>query len=211
MVCKAFKVYRHLKPRSTVNETIAMAMETMKTCGDDNSATVTMQEEEEEETKEWEVEVDSGVFITFISQPHGGNLLKKLRFSKDQFNGTEAKIWWIDNYDRITELYSVERTNPPWESTSVSTEDALIAPSCSPEADPIHAPDSCDSLHTARPMLSTEISSMESIAMSSDSNFEEEWDEEDEREPGVSLTIRSYRDGTRKIKHVYFSPGSVVQ
>lgn len=82
MVCKAFKVYRHLKPRSTVNETIAMAMETMKTGGDDNSTTVAMQEEEEEEdeTKEWEVEVDCGVFITFISQPHGGNLFKKIRF-----------------------------------------------------------------------------------------------------------------------------------
>lgn len=81
MVCKAFKVYRHLKPRSTVNETIAMAMETMETCGDDNSTTLAMQEEEEDhETKEWEVEVDCGVFITFISQPHGGNLVKKIRF-----------------------------------------------------------------------------------------------------------------------------------
>ena len=31
--------------------------------------------------------------------------------SKEKFNKSHAQLWWIENYDKIVELYNVERTS----------------------------------------------------------------------------------------------------
>ncbi|KDP35419.1 hypothetical protein JCGZ_10802 [Jatropha curcas] len=67
--------------------------------------------EDEEEHKEWMAQVEPGVHITFVSLPNGGNDLKRIRFSREMFNKWQAQQWWGENYDRIMELYNVQRFN----------------------------------------------------------------------------------------------------
>ncbi|XP_076908466.1 protein Brevis radix-like 4 [Bidens hawaiensis] len=67
--------------------------------------------EEEKEPKEWVAQVEPGVLITFVSLPRGGNDLKRIRFSRETFNKWQAQKWWQENYDKLTELYNVERLN----------------------------------------------------------------------------------------------------
>ncbi|XP_074264631.1 protein BREVIS RADIX-like [Silene latifolia] len=67
--------------------------------------------EDEDEPKEWMAQVEPGVHITFVSLPNGGNDLKRIRFSRDMFNKWQAQRWWGENYDRIMELYNVQRFN----------------------------------------------------------------------------------------------------
>ncbi|KAK6125031.1 hypothetical protein DH2020_041209 [Rehmannia glutinosa] len=92
---------------------------------------------EEDEPKEWVAQVEPGVLITFVSLPQGGNDLKRIRsdievfllnlhgfcsallFSKSNggeenreiFNKWQAQRWWADNYDKVMELYNVQRFN----------------------------------------------------------------------------------------------------
>ncbi|OAY73081.1 Protein Brevis radix-like 1 [Ananas comosus] len=88
--------------------------------------------EEEEEAKEWVAQVEPGVLITFVSLAHGGNDLKRIRFSpfkcnvhfliycssakmvcdsREMFNKWQAQRWWAENYDKVMELYNVQRFN----------------------------------------------------------------------------------------------------
>ncbi|XP_020238728.1 protein Brevis radix-like 4 [Cajanus cajan] len=67
--------------------------------------------EEEEEPKEWVAQVEPGVLITFVSLPRGGNHLKRIRFSREIFNKWQAQRWWAENYDKVMELYNVQRLN----------------------------------------------------------------------------------------------------
>ncbi|KAK9715702.1 hypothetical protein RND81_06G183600 [Saponaria officinalis] len=64
---------------------------------------------EESEPKEWVAQVEPGVLITFVSLPRGGNDLKRIRFSRDMFDKLQAQKWWTDNYEKIMELYNVQR------------------------------------------------------------------------------------------------------
>ncbi|GMI97827.1 BREVIS RADIX-like 4 [Hibiscus trionum] len=66
---------------------------------------------EENEPKEWVAQVEPGVLITFVSLPSGGNDLKRIRFSREVFNKWQAQRWWAENYDRVMELYNVQRFN----------------------------------------------------------------------------------------------------
>ncbi|XP_022754811.1 protein Brevis radix-like 4 isoform X2 [Durio zibethinus] len=66
---------------------------------------------EENEPKEWVAQVEPGVLITFVSLPRGGNDLKRIRFSREMFNKWQAQRWWAENYDRVMELYNVQRLN----------------------------------------------------------------------------------------------------
>ncbi|XP_062147508.1 protein Brevis radix-like 4 [Alnus glutinosa] len=66
---------------------------------------------EESEPKEWVAQVEPGVLITFVSLPRGGNDLKRIRFSRELFNKWQAQRWWAENYDRVMELYNVQRFN----------------------------------------------------------------------------------------------------
>ncbi|XP_021903082.1 protein BREVIS RADIX isoform X2 [Carica papaya] len=67
--------------------------------------------DDEDQPKEWMAQVEPGVHITFISLPNGGNDLKRIRFSREMFNKWQAQRWWGENYDRIMELYNVQRFN----------------------------------------------------------------------------------------------------
>ncbi|XP_049933258.1 protein BREVIS RADIX-like isoform X3 [Nymphaea colorata] len=64
---------------------------------------------QEDEPREWMAQVEPGVLITFVSLPQGGNDLKRIRFSREMFNKIQAQRWWGENYDRIMELYNVQR------------------------------------------------------------------------------------------------------
>ncbi|XP_050161059.1 protein Brevis radix-like 2 [Malus sylvestris] len=66
---------------------------------------------EEDEPKEWVAQVEPGVIITFVSLPQGGNDLKRIRFSRELFNKWQAQRWWAENYDKVMELYNVQRFN----------------------------------------------------------------------------------------------------
>ncbi|XWS18832.1 hypothetical protein CRYUN_Cryun32bG0078900 [Craigia yunnanensis] len=66
---------------------------------------------EEDEPKEWVAQVEPGVLITFVSFPEGGNDLKRIRFSHEMFNKWQAQRWWAENYDKVMELYNVQRFN----------------------------------------------------------------------------------------------------
>ncbi|XP_042398915.1 protein Brevis radix-like 4 isoform X2 [Zingiber officinale] len=68
--------------------------------------------EDEGRPKEWVAQVEPGVHITFVSLPGGaGNDLRRIRFSREMFNKWQAQRWWGENYDRIMELYNVQRFN----------------------------------------------------------------------------------------------------
>ncbi|KAJ8755915.1 hypothetical protein K2173_024460 [Erythroxylum novogranatense] len=66
---------------------------------------------EDDEPKEWVAQVEPGVLITFLSLPQGGNDLKRIRFSREMFNKWQAQRWWAENYDKVMELYNVQRFN----------------------------------------------------------------------------------------------------
>ncbi|XP_061337085.1 protein Brevis radix-like 4 isoform X2 [Gastrolobium bilobum] len=66
---------------------------------------------EDDEPKEWVAQVEPGVLITFVSLPRGGNDLKRIRFSREIFNKWQAQRWWAENYDKVMELYNVQRFN----------------------------------------------------------------------------------------------------
>ncbi|KAG9151059.1 hypothetical protein Leryth_002642 [Lithospermum erythrorhizon] len=66
---------------------------------------------EENEPKEWVAQVEPGVLITFLSLPRGGNDLKRIRFNRDMYNKFQAQRWWAENYERVMELYNVQRLN----------------------------------------------------------------------------------------------------
>ncbi|KAL5158426.1 Protein Brevis radix-like 4 [Glycine soja] len=70
---------------------------------------VVMLLEDEEEPKEWVAQVEPGVLISFVSLPRGGNHLKRIRFSREIFNKWQAQRWWAENYDKVMELYNVQR------------------------------------------------------------------------------------------------------
>ncbi|CAL9165547.1 unnamed protein product [Musa hybrid cultivar] len=75
----------------------------------------------EEQEKEWVAEPESGVLITLVSLPDGGNNIKKIRFSQKMFDDLGAQRWWSENYDKIMELYSIgpghsSPTPPPSEN-----------------------------------------------------------------------------------------------
>ncbi|ESW26600.1 hypothetical protein PHAVU_003G132900 [Phaseolus vulgaris] len=92
---------------------------------------------EENEPKEWVAQVEPGVLITFVSLPGGGNDLKRIRFSREMFNKWQAQRWWADNYDKVMELYNVQRfsrqafplpTPPRSEDESTKLESAEASP-----------------------------------------------------------------------------------
>lgn len=100
---------------------------------------------EENEPKEWVAQVEPGVLITFVSLPRGGNDLKRIRFSREMFNKWQAQRWWTENYEKVMELYNVQRLNrqafplptPPRsedESSKIeSLEDSPVTPPLSRE------------------------------------------------------------------------------
>ncbi|KAJ8491429.1 hypothetical protein OPV22_013150 [Ensete ventricosum] len=105
------------------------------------AASTFLEDGEEEEPKEWVAQVEPGILITFLSLPHGGNDLKRIRFSREMFNKWQAQRWWAENYDKVVELYNVHRFNrhaamplpTPPRSEDESSKDTPVTPPLSKE------------------------------------------------------------------------------
>ncbi|KAL6544184.1 hypothetical protein OROGR_010681 [Orobanche gracilis] len=184
--------------------------------------------EDEDEPKEWIAHVEPGVQITFLSLPRGGNDLKRIRFSREMFDKFQAQRWWGENFDRIRELYNVQKFNQQALNTPGRSEDgrdsvysrlgsALESPRMTPSLNKEWTPRYNNHYYNgAGPSGYTrgQMSSMEasrtttssrdegSVSISNASDIESEWIEEDE--PGVYITIRQLMDSTRELRRVRF-------
>ncbi|KAJ1698694.1 hypothetical protein LUZ63_007206 [Rhynchospora breviuscula] len=95
-----------------------------------------LEEDEEAEGKEWVAQVEPGVLITFVALPRGGNDLRRIRFSREMFDKWQAQRWWAENYEKVMELYNVQRFNrnsvplptPPRSEDESSKEDSPVTP-----------------------------------------------------------------------------------
>lgn len=184
--------------------------------------------EEEDGPKEWMAQVEPGVQITFVSLPRGGNDLKRIRFSREMFDKSQAQRWWSENFDRIMELYNVQKFNQQALNTPGRSEcgrdstysrlgSVRESPRMTATMNREWAPRYSNYYNggsSAYPR-GGEMSSMEasrdttasrdedSVSISNASEVEAEWIEEDE--PGVYITIRQLVDGTRELRRVRFS------
>ncbi|CAH8255617.1 unnamed protein product [Arabidopsis lyrata] len=186
---------------------------------------------EEDEAKEWVAQVEPGVLITFVSLLQGGNDLKRIRFSREMFNKWQAQRWWVENFEKVMELYNVQQFNqqseplptPPVSEDGVSqiqsAKDSPVTPPLERERPRSNIPGSSGLAST--PKLSsisgtkTETSSIdgsarsssvdrsEEVSVSNASDMESEWVEQDE--PGIYITIRALPDGNRELRRVRFS------
>ncbi|CAI0556223.1 unnamed protein product [Linum tenue] len=171
----------------------------------------------DDEPKEWMAQVEPGVHITFASLPNGGNDLKRIRFNREMFNKWQAQSWWGENYDRIMELYNVQRFNnrqslntPPRSqdehrdstySRLGSARESPMAPRNYYRPSPGGPRGEASSMEASRTTTSSQ--DEPSISVSNASDLEAEWVEQDE--PGVYITIRQLADGTRELRRVRFS------
>ncbi|RYQ88880.1 hypothetical protein Ahy_B09g095812 isoform B [Arachis hypogaea] len=189
---------------------------------------------EEDEPKEWVAQVEPGVLITFVSLPQGGNDLKRIRFSREMFNKWQAQRWWTENYDKVMELYNVQRFNqqavplptPPRsedESSRIeSVRDSPVTPPLSKEPLPSHFHHPIGMASTPKlsdiTAIKTERSSLDASARTSslgegdhsgelsNSNASDmETEWVEQDEPGVYITIRALPGGARELRRVRFS------
>ncbi|XP_073285252.1 protein Brevis radix-like 1 isoform X1 [Primulina huaijiensis] len=190
--------------------------------------------EKEDESKEWIAQVEPGVQITFVSLPRAGNDLKRIRFSREMFNKWEAQRWWAENYDRIMELYNVQKFNQQAPNTPGRSEDgrdstysrlgsAMESPRMTPSVNKEWTPrynlqggnqhynHGSSAYHNA----GTKSETMEASRMTNSSrdeasiSFSSANDIEsewiEEDEPGIYITIRQFPGGTRELRRVRFS------
>uniref|UniRef100_A0A0D6R384 BRX domain-containing protein n=3 Tax=Araucaria cunninghamii TaxID=56994 RepID=A0A0D6R384_ARACU len=199
------------------------------------SLDVVSMEEEEEENKEWVAQVEPGVLITLISLPEGGNDLKRIRFSREMFNKWQAQRWWAENYDKVLELYNIQRFDrqtvlPTREEEErgarESAEDSPVTPPLHNERLPRNfyrqcppgvgysSSDSMDhhSSLAATPNLSSKAGSSsmdgdrsDDLSVSASTVSDQEMEWVEEDEPGVYITIRSLPGGGRELRRVRFS------
>ncbi|XP_051137101.1 protein Brevis radix-like 1 [Andrographis paniculata] len=169
---------------------------------------------DEEDHKEWTAQVEPGVQITFASLPSGGNDLKRIRFSREIFDKWQAQRWWGENFDRIMELYNVQKFNQQVANTPGRSEDGrdsaysrLESARESPRMTSASNRESVSQYGGQRGeasyMESSRMTTSSSVSISNASEIEAEWIEEDE--PGVYITIRQLVDGTRELRRVRFS------
>lgn len=106
--------------------------------GDDEEGTATGSSEEDE-AKEWVAQVEPGVLITFLSLPRGGNGLKRIRFSREMFNKWQAQRWWTENYEKVMELYNVQKSNSQADPlSSIPRSDSEISKDDTPATAPLN-------------------------------------------------------------------------
>ncbi|GMH16032.1 hypothetical protein Nepgr_017873 [Nepenthes gracilis] len=160
---------------------------------------------EEDEPKEWVAQAEPGVLITFVSMPQGGNDLKRIRFSRELFNKSQAQRWWAESYDKVMELYNVQRFNEqsvPLQTPPRSEDEGLASkPKFSNISRANIETSSMDA--SARSSSSREADCSGELSVSNASDMETEWIEQDE--PGVYITIRALPGGTRELRRVRFS------
>ncbi|KAG6399440.1 hypothetical protein SASPL_140921 [Salvia splendens] len=178
---------------------------------------------EEDGPKEWMAQVEPGVQITFVTLPRGGNDLKRIRFSREMFDKSQAQRWWSENFDRIMELYNVQKFNQQALNTpgrsecgrdstysrlgSVRESPRMTSASMNREWQPRYSNyyngggQSSYAMEGSRDTTASR--DEDAVSISNASEVEGEWIEEDE--PGVYITIRQLVDGTRELRRVRFS------
>ncbi|KAL5099852.1 hypothetical protein RYX36_004179 [Vicia faba] len=188
--------------------------------------------EEEIGNKVWVAQVEPGVDVTFVSLPDGGNDLKRIRFNREMFDKWQAQVWWGENYDRIRELYNVQRFNrqalntpPPSEDEQRESSDPrhhqtvrnspvaawlnndsmLRNQYCSPSGFTMSQGSSSNrQMHEAgSSMEASRASSRDELFFSNAVGIESECVEQ--VEPGVFVTIRRLPDGNKELRRVRFS------
>lgn len=171
--------------------------------------------DDDDDPIEWMAQVEPGVQITFVSLPNGGNDLKRIRFNREMFDKWQAQRWWGENYDRIMELYNVQRFNCQALDTPSRSEDGgrescyskLGSVKDSPMMNQMrnhhyNAGPGAYGMDASRTTTSSR-DEAGSVSISNASDVDSEWIEEDE--PGVYITIRQLVDGTRELRRVRFS------
>ncbi|CAN1256387.1 PH, RCC1 and FYVE domains-containing protein 1 [Linum perenne] len=48
---------------------------------------------------------EPGVYVTFLQNPSGTKIFKRVKFSKKKFNAQQAEVWWIENKERLMKKY----------------------------------------------------------------------------------------------------------
>ncbi|KAH6784761.1 hypothetical protein C2S52_009720 [Perilla frutescens var. hirtella] len=171
--------------------------------------------EAEDGPKEWMAQVEPGVQITFVSLPRGGNDLKRIRFSREMFDKSQAQRWWSENFDRIMELYNVQKFNQQALNATPGRSECGRDSNYSRLGSVRESPAGMNyrdwggqqrysNYYNGEASRATTASRDEdSVSISNASEVEAEWIEEDE--PGVYITIRQLLDGTRELRRVRFS------
>ncbi|XP_014507931.1 protein BREVIS RADIX [Vigna radiata var. radiata] len=203
--------------------------------GRDSASVCDVVLEDEDEPKEWMAVVEPGVHITFVSLPNGGNDLKRIRFSREMFNKWQAQRWWGENYDRIMELYNVQRFNrqalntpprsedEPRDSTFSRLTSAQESPMPSNKdwtprshykpsgsrgyypSEPLDHGGGGGHLHAGPSMEPARDTTASRDEPSISNASEMEAEWVEQDEPGVYITIRQLADGTRELRRVRFS------
>ncbi|KAH6755947.1 hypothetical protein C2S53_007073 [Perilla frutescens var. hirtella] len=62
---------------------------------------------------EWVEQYQAGVFITFTSLPDGQTGLRRIRFSRRNFNEREAKRWWEENQQTVCRNHGIDGYSIP--------------------------------------------------------------------------------------------------
>ncbi|RLN33470.1 protein Brevis radix-like 1 [Panicum miliaceum] len=120
---------------SSGDATPSMSVGTDFPAGDEEDDEIASEGGGKEDDAEWVAQVEPGVLITFVSLAQGGNDLKRIRFSREMFNKWQAQRWWAENYDKVMELYNVQRFNQtvplpttPKSEDESSKEDSPVTP-----------------------------------------------------------------------------------
>lgn len=71
---------------------------------DEGSEEVSVSNASDTET-EWVEQDEPGIYITIRALPDGSRELKRVRFSRDKFGETLARVWWEQNRARIQKQY----------------------------------------------------------------------------------------------------------
>lgn len=94
--------------------------ETSSVVGSARSSRLSREDEEEEDAEhseevsvsnasdnetEWVEQDEEGVYITIRALPDGTRELRRVRFSRDRFGETNARLWWEENKARIQQQY----------------------------------------------------------------------------------------------------------
>ncbi|XP_056842894.1 protein Brevis radix-like 2 [Raphanus sativus] len=71
---------------------------------EDHSEEVSVSNASDMET-EWVEQDEDGVYITIRALPDGSRELRRVRFSRERFGETKARLWWEENRARIQQQY----------------------------------------------------------------------------------------------------------
>uniref|UniRef100_A0A1J3IPS2 Protein Brevis radix-like 3 n=1 Tax=Noccaea caerulescens TaxID=107243 RepID=A0A1J3IPS2_NOCCA len=88
----------------TKTETASIDGGSARSSSVDGSEEVSVSNASDVET-EWVEQDEPGIYITIRALPDGNRELRRVRFSRDKFGETHARLWWEQNRARIQQQY----------------------------------------------------------------------------------------------------------